>query len=545
MNVAVSAERIKDRLAESVYDNPVVTRDFRTRMRGWKAYSTMGAYIIFLTVVLLVTMWGMWETMSGPRSFATSIINQRIGQHLFMSLAVTQAILLTLIIPSLTSSSITQELEKKTMDMLAITRLTAGNLVLGRQVSAFLYALMLLGCSLPLAGLCMMFGGISPAEIAITYMLFVSWSFMFTAAGVFWSSLCNRTAAATLWAYGSCALYMLVIVPLGMAVPFFAMHGSGGDSFVFSALSPAFGPVVSLLKAEVSGIALPVAAVAVVLQFAFGALLIMTASTHVRYHRARNARSIRVLFLALSAVSVWLLVGNLASQGAFAHVYSTMESLSANAGTLALVGCFLAAAFTTGEIRKPKEGSMVTYALSLSKAFTDDLAGGISFVALWTAVVYGVMGATIYSASAGPRVVLPPNFWSGYFQIYVAVLAIVIGVAAVGILASAVMTNRKNAAGLVGLVVILLFAVYAIMLAGYDRYSAGPPSPVWHLAAFWPVTPILASTDQWGAGMPSLSWLKNAGWFVSSVVYLLIGYVALSTASAASTKCAGVKEEWL
>lgn len=549
MNVAVAAARVRDRLAESVYDNPVVTRDFRTRMRGWKAYGIMGTYIVFLAAVLLITMWGMWQSLSGPQSFATSIINARIGQHLFTSLTVTQAILLTLIIPSLTSGSITQELEKKTMDMLAITRLTAGKLVLGRQLSAFLYASMLLGCSLPLAGLCMMFGGISPAEIAITYALFVSWSFMFTAGGVFWSSLCNRTAAATLWAYGSCVVYMLFAIPMGLAVSFSSFGGPATDNFVFSALSPAFGPVVSLLSAKVCGITVSVAAVAVVLQFAFGALLMLTASTHVRYHRVGRALSIRVLLLALSAVSVWLFVGNIAGQGAFtpAHPasHAAMDSLAVLASTIVVAGCFLAAAFATGEIRKQKEDSAVTYALSPRKMFTSDLGGSISFMALWTAVTYGVMGATIYWAVKVQHVVLPKDFWSGYFEIYIAVLAIVIGISALGILASAVVKNRKNAAGLVGLAVILLFAVYGIMLVGYMEYGTGSHSPSWQLAALWPMTPILTATDQWGTGLPDLGWTKDRAWLVSSVVYLLIGYIALSSASAASAKCAGVKEEWM
>ncbi len=230
MSIAATwSARLKDVWANGVVDNPVVTRELRTRMRGRKGFMVMGGYVLFLGIVLLISYYTMWIISARNLGGMQTLVNVKLGQKLFMSLNWTQTILLALIIPSLTSGALTLELEKKTIEMLVLTRLTSGVVVLGKHLTGMLYALILLMCSLPLSGICLMFGGISPAEMVVTYLLLIAWTFLLSAIGVFWSSLFNRTAAAVLMTYGTVAGFMLTSAGSGAALmqSIWYLHGGG------------------------------------------------------------------------------------------------------------------------------------------------------------------------------------------------------------------------------------------------------------------------------------------------------------------------------
>lgn len=220
--------KLKETVASSVYDNPVVVKEFRTRMRGWKAFIVMGIYVLLLSVCVFIHYINIADTSAFAQGNHMPLGNMRVGARLFSTIVWTQTILLMFILPALTSGALTHELERKTIEMLALTRLSAGKIVLGKHLSGFLYALMLLACSLPLASMCLMFGGLSPAEVAVTYALLATFSFMFTAIGVYWSSIFKNTASAGVCSYGISLGYVFLTAILGAALMFRSAYGPAG-----------------------------------------------------------------------------------------------------------------------------------------------------------------------------------------------------------------------------------------------------------------------------------------------------------------------------
>lgn len=535
MNLAVARER----LAESVYDNPVITREFRTRMRGWKAFATMGGYILLLAAVQLIAYYSLWSSYS---SSGESFGNAKIGLQLFSTLIWTQTILLALIVPSLTSGAITTELEKKTLPMLALSKLTPGRIVFGKQFSAFLYAFMLVMSSLPLAGICLMLGGISPIEILIVYLLLMGWSFLLTSFGVIGSSMVKRSPTAALLAFGLSIIYTIFTSVWGAEnISYGYRYGTVlGSRPVdpFNMLNPGWASQSALSNTIICGIRFPAVLVPIVLHIAIGTLFILIASTHVKYCRAEKALPIRLLFLGITAVLVWLITGD-----TYSGISPDLDVMST---LILIIAIFISAAIATGSVKLPTGKSIADYAFSPGKMFKSDIGGAISFTILWTVVAYGIYGLTkwwcngVHMPSPAPSPV-NADFWKSYFQISIPMIMITIATCAIGILASTIVTRRQNAAGIVIIFAITIFAFYGIALV--NRHSTiSSIGPFWHLAALWPITPILASTNGWNADMPYLSWIKNA-WIVTSLAYLLITALALWLASKTVNKFPGVREE--
>jgi ABC-type transport system involved in multi-copper enzyme maturation permease subunit len=523
---------------ESVSDNPVLIREFRSRIRGIKGFLIMGGYALVMVAVMLIAYYFMWQNSSGQ-----SLVSSKLGQSLFVAVAWAQVVLLTILAPSLTAGSLSQEIEKKTVEMLVLTRLSAGKIVLGKQLSGFLFAMMLLISSLPVSGICLMLGGISPAEIAITYVLLMGWAYLLTCVSVFCSSLNTKTANASGNSVGLSFLYFLFTSGSGTAVMAMSRFAGGraADVPCSIVMNPAWGPYFGLMSCQICGLSIPVAAVALIYHISVGAMLLLVASTHVKYLRVERALSIRLLLLGISVFSAWLSAG---SVGAYARYpgasVNTLDSLGQMATMILINMIFAAAVFGTGVIRKKLGQSIFPYATDARKAFKSDVGGAIPFLLLWTVITYGVYGATFAKAMALAHTPLDSTFWPAYTMIGVSLCAIVFGLTGVALLASTLAKKRNAAAALVILFAVVMFAGYGIILLNKEVLPPG----MQNAAALWPMTPILAATGNFFAqSAPTLHWVKNSAAFVTGGVYILIALLALGAAGLTSSKNGGVVDE--
>ncbi|MBI2842055.1 MAG: ABC transporter permease [Armatimonadetes bacterium] len=533
MSIAQGArERVITTIGESVVDNPVMAKELRTRMRGYKAFITMGGYTLLLSGALFIAYISVW-VMYGSAAGGGWIANQRIGQQLFATLTWTQVALLTLIAPSLTSGLISQEISRKTMEMLALTRLTAGKIVVGNHLAGLLYMLMLLVCSLPLAGVSFMFGGISPAEVVVTYALLASYAFLLCAVGVFWSSFFSRTAAASGISQITAIGIFLATLSVGGAGLISMMYRSGtNDPFSLALLNPGWAPYGALLTGPVSGIRIPIALAAFVLHSMSGLLLLLVASTHVRYQRVNRALSIRALFLITTLLFIWLGLGGFLET--VAGRSPALADLAVFGSMVMVAACLMAAGFATGEPTGQRRY------LSIRSAFRNNLSGGFVFTLLWALAAYAAMGFCFVAATNNPT---GAGFWLAYLKIGLVTLTVVAGVSAVGVLASSIAKSRGVAAATVILCTVLLFLGYVLVLNCYQPGFSNPHSPVWNLAVLWPMTPVTYLAEGWSRAWPKTSLPLGASWLFVSCIYTVACLIALNLAPRAAEKFGGVREE--
>lgn len=543
MSIATTVStQLRNVWTTGVRDNPVVAKELRTRMRDRKGFLVMGGYVLLLGIVLLIAYYTMWIVSANSLSGSQSLVNSKLGQKLFMVLNWTQTILLALIIPSLTSGALTLELEKKTIEMLALTRLTPGSVVLGKHLTGMLYSMILLMCSLPLSGMCLMFGGISPAEVLVTYLLLIAWAFILSALGVFWSSLFNRTAAAVLMTYCSVVGYMLSTAGSGAALLESLWYGSGTNVNALAMLNPGWAPWGALIKASVCGIGLPLYVPPLFLHFVCGAALLFIAAMHVRYLRAEKALPARVLLIVASLFWTWLTVGDASYTRAMGYM-AVGPIITIVAAMLFVTFGHVGPIFGTGPMPSREGRLNVLHFLDVRRMFKSDISGAFCFIMLWAVLEYLTFGITLHWSSAVSHAKITAATWASVGKIGLVVMTVVAAMAAVSIFASAVIKQRRNAVAVAVLVIILMFAGYGLILANFHFGISRAGSPVWQLAALWPVTPLIVESNDWTSSMPVLWWPKKLSWLVVSGVYGALTLALLLATPKMAEKFGGVQEE--
>jgi ABC-2 type transport system permease protein len=183
--------------------NPVILKELRGRMRGARAFTTliiflllMGGFVSLLYALYVNSSSGYYSGYSaGPD-------RQVLGKFVFASVVGTELLLMCFICPAFTVGAISGERERQTMDLLRTTLLRARTLVVGKLASALAFAALLLVAALPLQSLAFLLGGVAPEEVVVANLLLITTAFVYSAAGVYCSTIMRRTLGATILTYG-------------------------------------------------------------------------------------------------------------------------------------------------------------------------------------------------------------------------------------------------------------------------------------------------------------------------------------------------------
>jgi ABC-2 type transport system permease protein len=188
--------------------NPVIVKELRGRMRGWRALVVLVIYLIVLSVIT----WLTYAAVSGISSGYGGPEASQVGKFLFSVLVIFQTIMVSLLTPAFTAGSITSEREQKTYDLLMTTLLPARSVIFGKLGSALAFVVLLIIAIAPLESLAFMFGGVSPEEILLSQVVMLVAAFMFASVGIFWSSLLRSSVASNVLTYGT-ILFQMVGIP--------------------------------------------------------------------------------------------------------------------------------------------------------------------------------------------------------------------------------------------------------------------------------------------------------------------------------------------
>ncbi|HYG60736.1 MAG TPA: ABC transporter permease subunit [Symbiobacteriaceae bacterium] len=174
--------------------NPVLARESRVRMRGWRAPALITLYVAVLGFIAWVILAGF--------SMNSQTFAPELGVTIFGFLGFAQFALLLFSAPGLTAGAIAGEREKQTLDLLLITRLSAFQVVVGKLGAAVSFTLLLMFAGLPVFSLLFLLGGIALEALLRTVVVYVVTVLFVGAIGLYFSSVFKRTQAAVIAAYG-------------------------------------------------------------------------------------------------------------------------------------------------------------------------------------------------------------------------------------------------------------------------------------------------------------------------------------------------------
>jgi len=211
-------------------------------------YVLRGAYVAILGALVLAC-WRETANIHGvlPMSDTPNIPFERIGalgRSLFELFCMAELALVTAIGPILTARLLTEERERKTLEILASCPLSNFRVAAGKFQVGFIHLALLLIAGMPVLAITALLGGVSLHEIFLAMVYLACLSSLAAAAGIVASSLCVRTSTAVLGSYAVLGVILLLLeAPACLVEP-----PDGKQVGVWVASVQAFGPVQGLMR---------------------------------------------------------------------------------------------------------------------------------------------------------------------------------------------------------------------------------------------------------------------------------------------------------
>ena len=196
--------------------NPIVAKEYRSRMRTWRSPIAMMVYILLLG--------GLgWAIFAGITASANNAFNggqaANYGQVLFLYLLLFQMVLLTFITPALTAGAISGERERQTIDLLFVTRLPPFSILWGKLLASMSFVLLLLLLSVPIFSLVFLFGGIELDQVLTAFLITAIAALTLGIIGLACSTAFRRTLPATVAAYAAAFILLAGSLLFGLLFP--------------------------------------------------------------------------------------------------------------------------------------------------------------------------------------------------------------------------------------------------------------------------------------------------------------------------------------
>lgn len=135
------------------------------------------------------------------------------GRDVMVFALVALSVMLGFIAPALTATGITEERERRTLDLLLCTRLRPRDIILGKLWSGFIQGSLIVLASAPAVAFGAWWGGVAIWHVLVAYVLLLLLLLLLLAMGLFSSSRAQATRAAVGAAYG---IGMMIMLPVGV-----------------------------------------------------------------------------------------------------------------------------------------------------------------------------------------------------------------------------------------------------------------------------------------------------------------------------------------
>lgn len=188
-----------------IANNPVILRELVERLRKKSSFVFLfffvgivgGAFVLFYPrLIQSLTQ----NTIGGIRS-----------QEIYVLFSLLLGILLLVLIPLFSASCVNLERERKTWDLLITTPIRISSILLGKYLSSVFFAIILLSALIPMFGVLLLIGGVSPQEILFMFCILLELAATAGAIGLYCSIRWKRSVQSASFAY--LWIVLLYVVP--------------------------------------------------------------------------------------------------------------------------------------------------------------------------------------------------------------------------------------------------------------------------------------------------------------------------------------------
>lgn len=176
-------------MANAVYKN-----EMKANVRSVRFFLVLFAFNSILSALSFLAFAGI---MNQSRYFGkiSGLTN------IYSTMAYIELAMFMLIIPTITAGSITGEKERKTLDLLLISKMTPFAIIIGKLEAAIHIVRILAISSLPVLSIVFIFGGIQWWNLFILLLTLMITGFFLGSIGIFFSTISRKTTTSTVLTY--------------------------------------------------------------------------------------------------------------------------------------------------------------------------------------------------------------------------------------------------------------------------------------------------------------------------------------------------------
>ena len=211
--------------------NPVYKNELKMSARSMQIPVLAVIFNSILSVVTLSVLYSIRQgyIRNGSEPYSSMML-------LYVVVLTIEVVLLCLFVPSAAGGSIAGERERQTLDILLSSRMSVGEIVMGKLLSCISTAVLLVFTSVPILAVTSMYGGM---QLSVLYQsaAYVGFFILFIGSiGVFCSCRFKKTTYASISAYG---VIIALTIGTGLLVVLLNMAAGGfyGNYFITSSTS--------------------------------------------------------------------------------------------------------------------------------------------------------------------------------------------------------------------------------------------------------------------------------------------------------------------
>lgn len=223
------------------FPGPVFTKEIRSSQRRFSAFSVRMVYVLILAAILAIVYSSTKRSEADGVSPVRTIQSlQQIAPALTVAVLWVQAVLLTLMAPSMTAGAFSDERRKRTLDVLLTSPIRPWQIVIGKLFSGIAALVVLSLCALPVLLAVRVFGGIDELFILGSFALCLSLGALVASLAMLNSFWCSKSSTATFLAF----IFFAIIhgLPL-LAVAIYASAVGGPPAGAFITVLLCSAPV--------------------------------------------------------------------------------------------------------------------------------------------------------------------------------------------------------------------------------------------------------------------------------------------------------------
>lgn len=201
--------------------NPVYKNELKMSARSMQIPVLAVIFNSILSVVTLSVLYSIRQgyIRNGSEPYSSMML-------LYVVVLTIEVVLLCLFVPSAAGGSIAGERERQTLDILLSSRMSVGEIVMGKLLSCISTAVLLVFTSVPILAVTSMYGGM---QLSVLYQsaAYVGFFILFIGSiGVFCSCRFKKTTYASISAYG-----VIIALTIGTGLLVVLLNMAVGDFF--------------------------------------------------------------------------------------------------------------------------------------------------------------------------------------------------------------------------------------------------------------------------------------------------------------------------